>query len=339
MGVIKKRNLCPRAVLRNQGDFMAEELKRQGPNWEKEVIEKLAFSALREQTRARRWGLFFKALTFVYFLWLLVLISPVQMKNSATFSEKHTAVVKISGTIMEDEAAKAESVIKGLRKAFDNEKTVGIILKINSPGGSPVQAGYIYDEIRRLRNKYPNKKVYAVAGDMCASAAYYIASAADEIYADKASIVGSIGVLMNGFGFSGAMSKLGVDRRLITAGDKKGLLDPFSPVKAEDLKLVHVMLDTVHQQFINSVKQGRGKRLKEDPDIFSGLFWTGEQALKLGLVDGLGSPESVARDVIGVETLKDYTVEENWTERLAKRMGASIGSAFSSTAGLVPKLF
>lgn len=297
---------------------------KQNPEWEKNIIEKLAFHALHEQKRARRWGIFFKVLTFLYLFLILIVLSPSQLKHPPELSRGHTALIEISGVIAEDESVDAKTVIQGLRAAFEHDKTKGIILKINSPGGSPVQAGYIYDEMLRLRKKYSKTKVYAVAGDLCTSAAYYIASAADEIYADQASLVGSIGVLMDGFGFPTAMSKLGIERRLFTAGNKKGFLDPFSTLKTEDQQLIQVMLDTVHQQFIRNVKQGRGKRLKENPDIFSGLFWTGEQALKLGLIDGLGSPDYVAREIIREESFRDFTVEENWIDRVSRRVGASL---------------
>lgn len=309
---------------------MTEESKQE-QGWEKIALEKLAFHALNEQKRARRWGILFKVLTFLYLAWVLILFSPSDLKRGPDLSASHTAVVKISDIIMDDKAASAETVIKGLQAAFEDKKTKGILLTINSPGGSPVQAGYIYDEIYRLRKKYPNTKIYAIAGDLCTSAAYYIASAADQIYADKASLIGSIGVLMNGFGFTGAMSKLGIERRLFTAGEKKGLLDPFSPLKQDDIKFIHTLLETVHKQFITSVKKGRGSRLKEDPDLFSGLFWTGEQALALGLIDGLGSPESVARDVIKEETVRDFTVEESFADRFAKKFGSFVGHSITNT--------
>lgn len=308
------------------------------PEWERSVIEKLAFKALDEQKRTRRWGIFFKFLTFAYLVWILMMFSPDRFKHTPELSLKHTAVVNIEGMIADKEEASADEIIKGLQAAFEDKGTKGIILKINSPGGSPVQAGMVYDEISRLRKKHPAIKVYAVAGDLCASAAYYIASAADFIYADKASLVGSIGVLMDGFGFVGTMAKLGVERRLLTTGDNKGLLDPFSPQKPEDVKLVKGMMDTVFQQFMTSVKKGRGARLKNDPEIFSGLFWTGEQALPLGVIDGFGSPEFVAREVIGHEKLVDYTVEENWINRVAKKMGAAMGRSLGTSLGLGGKL-
>jgi len=283
--------------------------------WQRDVVNRLAFAALNEQRRARRWSIFFKAILLAYlFLIFFAFYLPQQGGKPITVG-KHTALVDVKGVIAADADASADNIVSGLRAAFEDENTVGVILRINSPGGSPVQAGYVYDEIKRLRKKYPDTKLYAVVSDMCASGGYYIAAAADEIYADKASIVGSIGVLMNGFGFVDGMKKLGVERRLYTAGEHKGMLDPFSPVKPDEVAHVKHMLDTIHQQFIQAVKDGRGERLKDDPKIFSGLFWTGEEGVKLGLVDGLGSAGYVAREIIKQEKIVDYTPKPDYLER------------------------
>ncbi|MGD8560825.1 MAG: S49 family peptidase, partial [Gammaproteobacteria bacterium] len=263
-----------------------QQLDLSGDDWERDILNRLAFASLNEQRRARRWGVFFKALAFIY-VGAVLFYLPSDLGQKGLAGGKHTAVIEIKGAIADDTEASADNIVSGLRDAFKNKNTAGIILRINSPGGSPVQAGYVYDEIKRLRKKYPDTKLYAVVTDMCASGGYYIAVAADEIYANKASIVGSIGVLMNGFGFVETMEKLGVERRLVTAGEHKGALDPFSPIKKDELKHVQSLLNDVHQQFIDVVKEGRGDRLVDSPDIFSGLFWNGEQGLKLGLVDGL----------------------------------------------------
>jgi len=303
--------------------------------WERKLVQKLAFSALNEQRRARRWGIFFKFLMFAYLLTLLVLWFPDPLGQSGLKpAGEHTAVIDIKGVIADDAEASADNVISGLRDAFDDAGTKGVVLRINSPGGSPVQAGYINDEIRRLRKKHPKIPLYAVVTDMCASGGYYIAAAADKIYVDKASIVGSIGVLMNGFGFADAMAKLGIERRLMTAGEHKGIMDPFSPVSEFDKSHIAKLLKTIHQQFIDTVKQGRGDRLKQDDLIFSGLFWTGEESIKLGLADALGSSSYVAREVIKAEELVDYTYEEDVFERLAKRIGAGAASSMAAILGI-----
>jgi protease-4 len=304
-------------------------------HWDRDILNRLAFATLNEQRRARRWGVFFKALAFIYVGALLFYI-PSDLGQKGIAGGKHTAIIEINGTIAADSEASADNIVGGLRDAFKNKNTVAVIMRINSPGGSPVQAGYVNDEIKRLRAKYPDTKIYAVISDMCASGGYYIAAAADEIYADKASIVGSIGVLMNGFGFVDTMKKLGVERRLITAGKHKGTLDPFSPIKPEELKHVRSLLDGVHQQFINVVKEGRGDRLKETPDLFSGYFWNGEEGIKLGLVDGLGSSSYVAREVIGVENLVDFTVRAGYFDRFAERFGAGFAKMMAVTLGLTP---
>ncbi len=302
-------------------------------NWQRDVVNRLAFAALNEQRRARRWNIFFKSILLAYlFLIFFALYLPQQGGKPITVG-KHTALVDVKGVIAADADASADNIVTGLRAAFEDENTVGVILRINSPGGSPVQAGYVYDEIKRLRKKYPDTKLYAVVSDMCASGGYYIAAAADEIYADKASIVGSIGVLMNGFGFVDSMKKLGVERRLYTAGEHKGMLDPFSPVKPDEVAHVKHMLDTIHQQFIKAVKDGRGDRLKDDPQIFSGLFWTGEEGVKLGLVDGLGSAGYVAREIIKQEKIVDYTPKPDYLERFAERFGMAMADTLARITG------
>ena len=294
------------------------------PGWERATLEKLAFSALQEQRSARRWKIFFR-------LAWLVLIAAVaftalrQASPSASKSTPHTAVVDIKGEIASGAEASAEFVVAAMRSALEDEGSQALVLLINSPGGSPVQAGIINDEIVRLKAKH-NKPIYAVVEETCASAAYYIAAAADDIYVDKASIVGSIGVLMDGFGFTGTMGKLGVERRLLTAGENKGFLDPFSPQTEKQRAYAQTMLDQIHQQFIAVVKAGRGDRLKTTPDTFSGLFWTGQQAVEMGLADKLGNLDYVAREVVKAEDIIDYTQKENLAERLAKRFGAAVGA-------------
>ncbi len=299
----------------------------QNNNWERGVLEKLATSALHEQRRARHWGIFFKMLTFGYlFLILFVFIGWFDSGEAALSTGKHTALVDMQGVIASDSQASADNLIPSLQDAFDDKNTQGVILRINSPGGSPVQAGQINDEIRRLRAKYPDIPLYAVVEDICASGGYYVAVAADRIFVDKASLIGSIGVLMDGFGFTGTMEKLGVERRLITAGENKGFLDPFSAADPAQHEYAKQMLAEIHQQFIDVVRQGRGKRLKETPDIFSGLVWNGQRSLELGLADGYGSIESVARDIIKVEKIVDFTLQESLADRLAKRFGAGVAS-------------
>jgi protease-4 len=244
-----------------------------------------------------------------------------------SISGKHTALVDLRGVISPDTIGSAENINAGLQHAFKDKKTQGVILRINSPGGSPVQSGYINDEIRRLRAEYPDIPLYAVVEDICASGGYYIASAADKIFVDKASMVGSIGVLMNGFGFTGVMEKLGIERRLLTAGENKAFLDPFSPTNIEQEKYARKMLGEIHRQFIEVVRQGRGQRLKEDPEIFSGIMWTGEKSVELGLADAMGSADYVAREVIKAEHIVDYTTREGFAERFAKRLGGVTAEA------------
>jgi protease IV len=291
--------------------------------WERQAIEKLALSSLQEQKRARNWGIFFKTLTFVY-LFLLLFIAMEWIGPSGSSMEPHTALIDINGEIGVGAEVNADDTISSLRAAFDDKHTRGVILRINSPGGSPVQAGIINDEIHRQRKLHPKVPVYAVVEDICASGGYYIAVAADKIYVDKASIVGSIGVLMDGFGFTGVMQKLGVERRLMTAGENKAMLDPFSPVNPKHQQYAQTMLNEIHQQFITVVREGRGKRLKETPEIFSGLFWSGEQSVALGLADAIGNSDYVAREVIKEENIVDFTTHEGFADRFAKKFGASM---------------
>ncbi len=299
-------------------------------HWEREILEKLVLANLHEQRAKRRWNIFFRLCFLLLFVLLVFRMYDV---DSVEFEEngRHTALVSIDGVIETDGAGAASVVIPALNRAFADDNAAGIILRINSPGGSPVQAGIISDEIVRLKKLHPKTKLYVVVDEMCASAAYYIAAGADKIYVDKASIVGSIGVLMDGFGFTGLMEKLGVERRLLTAGEHKGIFDPFSPLNAKDKGIAQDMLNEIHQQFIQTVRQGRGKRLKETPDMFSGLFWSGSKAVELGLADGLGSVEGVARDVFKAEDMIDYTQHEDFSDRVLKRFGAALGTGVSKS--------
>ena len=299
-------------------------------HWERKVIEKLALDMVIEKRRARRWGIFFKLVGFG-FVALIVAIqlelwTPAAYKVATT---RHTAVVDVKGVIEAEGEASAEAINSALRAAFEDKKTVGVVLRINSPGGSPVQAGIIHDEVLRLRAKYPQTPLHAVVEEVCASGSYYVAVAADRIYVDKASMVGSIGVRMDGFGFVGAMEKVGVERRLLTAGANKGFLDSFSPLSEEHRAFAQRMLEEIHQQFIDVVRKGREGRLKESPDTFSGLVWTGAKAVEFGLADAQGSVDSVARDVIKAEEIVDYSPRKNLAERFAKRLGASAGDAIA----------
>ncbi|MCZ2104065.1 MAG: S49 family peptidase [Comamonadaceae bacterium] len=306
------------------------------PGWERAVLEKLVLATVAEQRAARRWRIFWRLLG-------LALIGAVLWGmyardfTSAAKSSPHTAVIDIKGEIAADTQASADAVVSAMRSAFEDPGAQAVVLLINSPGGSPVQAGIINDEIVRLKGKY-DKPLYAVVEESCASAAYYIASAADEIYVDKASIVGSIGVLMDGFGFVGTMDKLGVERRLLTAGENKGFLDPFSPMAPEQRAYALQMLEQIHQQFITVVKQGRGQRLKITPETFSGLFWSGQQAVAMGLADGLGSLDYVAREVVKAEEVVDYTQRDNVAERLARRLGAAMGASAIQALRALPVL-
>ncbi len=301
-------------------------------NWERQVLERLALSTLQEQRRSRYWGIFFKSLTFLYLFLLLFIAAGWFDAREMASPGKHTALVQVNGVIANDSPASAEQITAGLQAAFKDHNTQGVVLRINSPGGSPVQAGQVNDEIRRLRAQYPNIPLYAVVEDVCASGGYYIAVAADQIFVNRASLVGSIGVLMDGFGFSRVLDKLGVERRLLTAGDNKGFLDPFSPLDPKQRAHAQQMLSDIHAQFIDVVKRGRGDRLKPDPQIFSGLVWTGERSIELGLADALGSVEQVAREVIKAETIVDYTPRENIAERVVRRFGAASAEALWGAA-------
>ena len=300
-------------------------------SWERKIVTQLAESSLKEQRRSRRWGIFFKLLTFIYIGVILFLFAEASLTD-VHLSEKHTALIELNGVIADDKEASADSVVTALRDAFDNKNAAGVILRINSPGGSPVQSGYIYDEILRLRKENPDTPLYAVVTDICASGGYYIAAAAaDKIYADKASIVGSIGVRMDNFGFVDAINKLGVERRTLTAGENKALLDPFLPVDEKTTAHMQVMLTEIHQQFIDAVKKGRGDRLVASTEgLFSGLIWTGEAAVNIGLVDELAGSSHVAREVIGEEKIVNYTVQEDILERFAKRMGTTVAQVIST---------
>jgi protease-4 len=305
----------------------------QGEHWERGVIERLARATLDEQRRARRWGIFFKSLTFLYLFFILFAAMDWMRGREAQLPGDHTALVELSGVISADSRASADNINQGLQDAFENKGTRGVILRINSPGGSPVQAGVINDEIVRLRARHPEVPLYVVVEDICASGGYYVAVAADRIYVDKASVVGSIGVLMDGFGFTGTMEKLGVERRLLTAGENQGFLDPFSPVDAKQRDYAKKLLAEIHEQFIDTVRKGRGKRLKDNPEVFSGLVWTGQRSIDMGLADAVGSVDYVAREVIKAENIVDFTPHENIAERFAKRFGAAMAEALLRTTG------
>ncbi|MQR01710.1 S49 family peptidase [Glaciimonas soli] len=297
--------------------------KKEG--WERELLEKLAAGSLKEQRARRRWGVFFKLATLgliVFGFWYAI----HYQSTDTTVVGRHTAVVNLNGTIDADGNGSASVLIPALDSAFAAKDSVGVILHVNSPGGSPVQAGMINDEIVRLRKQYPKKPLYVVADEMCASGCYYIAVAADKIFVNKASIIGSIGVLMDGFGFTGLMDKVGIERRLLTAGENKGMLDPFSPVNPAQKAYAQEMLSDIHQQFIDVVRKGRGTRLKETPETFSGLFWIGTKAIDMGLVDGLGTVDSVARDELKAEDQVDYTKNEGLPERVLKKFGVAVGA-------------
>ena len=298
------------------------------PQWERQLLEKIAFASLKEQKARRHWGIFFKLATLAYLIAVLVLVvdwgDPEKLVDG-----KHTALINVHGTIEATGDASAEKINGALQSAFGDKGTAGVIMRINSPGGSPVQSGIVHDEIRRLRSKHPDIPLYVVVEDLCASGGYYVASAADKIFVDKASIVGSIGVLMDGFGFTGAMDKFGVERRLLTAGANKGFLDPFSPQDEKQKAHAQILLGEIHRQFIEVVRKGRGTRLKETPEMFSGLMWTGSQSIAMGLADDLGTVDSVARDLIKADTILDYSVKENIAERFAKRLGAEMGQSMA----------
>lgn len=299
--------------------------------WEREVIEKLALAAVTEQTRARRWGVFFKSLMFVYLIAVFgVAMYPKLSKDIGGDSKNHTAVIDVVGMIAEGKQANADSIIGSLRDAVKDKHTKGIILHANSPGGSPVQSSYIYEEIRKIKKEHPSLPIYAVVSDICASGCYFVVSASDKIFVNPSSLVGSIGVLMDGFGFVDVMQKLGVERRLFTAGTHKAMLDPFSPSKEEETKYIQGLLNQVHQQFISAVKAGRGDRLKENPDMFSGLVWTGEEGVKQGIVDGVGNQDYVAKELIGAGKLVDFSRQEHFLDKIAGKLGASFGQAIGS---------
>lgn len=296
-----------------------DEPKVKNEDWEKDLLENIVLASLREQRRARNWGIFFKLLFFIYIFALLFAALGWIDNGKIRMADKHTALIDLRGIISADSASSADKINASLQSAFKDKNTQGVILRINSPGGSPVQAGYIYDEIRRLRAKYPEIPLYAVIGDICASGGYYVAAAADKIFVDKASLVGSIGVLMDGFGFAGTLEKLGVERRLLTAGENKGFLDPFTPMDPVQKNHATTMLKEIHEQFIHIVRQGRGDRLKDAPDIFSGIVWTGQKSIDLGLADELGSAEYVAREIINAETLVDFSPQEGFSDLFTKR--------------------
>src|SRR5258706_6031830 len=305
------------------------------PEWERAILEKVALKSLEEQRRTRQWKALFRLLWFGFaFLIFAAGIGWIgrpdrDIDSGGLGGGKHTALVELEGVIGPDSKASSERMIKALNRAFKNPNTQGVIVRINSPGGSPVQAGYINDEMRRLRAKHPSIPLYAVVEDLCASGGYYVAVAADKIYVDKASLVGSIGAIIGGFGFVGTMEKLGIERRAYTSGANKDFLDPFAPEKPEHRDHAKKMLEKIHQQFIKTVKQGRGSRLKEAPQLFSGLVWTGEKSVELGLADALGSAEYVTREVLKAERLVDFTPEENVFELVSKRIGTSFGEGFA----------
>ena len=298
--------------------------------WERKVLEKLALEAVAEQRRGRRWGIFFKLLGFGYLAVILGLVVDWGQTERLAEGAKFTALVNLTGVIKAKGDANAEHVISALQAAFEDKHTAGVILRINSPGGSPVQSGIINDEMQRLRAAHPAIPLHVVVEDVCASGGYYVAAAADKIFVDKASIVGSIGVLMDGFGFTGTMDKLGVERRLLTAGESKGFLDPFSPQNESHKDHAKQMLGEIHQQFIDVVRKGRGKRLKENPEMFSGLMWSGAKSIELGLADGYGTVESVARDVFKASDVRDFSVKQNFAEKFARQFGADMADSMAN---------
>ncbi len=300
------------------------------PNRDWRLLEDLLRDTFNEQKRSRRWGVVFKSLTFVYLFVLMIMFFVGARGGVAVpYAKPHVAVVRLDGVISADERASAGKVGEALRSAFKNDHAKAVIVAINSPGGSPVQSGYIYDEMRRLKSVHPDKKLYAVIADIGASGGYYVASAADEIYADKASLVGSIGVTASGFGFVETLDKLGVERRHFTAGAHKAFLDPFSPINEEEKQFWQQVLQDIHQQFIAAVTTGRGDRLQITEEIASGLIWNGEQALELGLIDGLGGVRHVAREIVGEEELRDYTVRDSPLRMLLQDFGVSVGKGIS----------
>jgi protease-4 len=317
--------------MENQHDNLIKTEASRESGWERDVIEKLALASITEQTRARRWSVFFKSVMLLYLIALLgVAMYPRIKHDMGGDSRGHTAVIDVVGIIAEDKDANASSIIESLRDAVKDRNTKGIILHSNSPGGSPVQSAYVYEEIRKIKKEHPDLPVYAVVSDICASGCYYIASASDKIFVNQSSLIGSIGVLMDGFGFVDIMQKLGVERRLLTAGAHKAMLDPFSPPKADETEYMQGLLDQVHQQFISAVKAGRGERLKDSPELFSGLVWTGEAGVKLGVADGFGNDDNVAKDIIGAEKLVDFTQQGPFLDKIAGKLGAYFGQAIGS---------
>jgi protease-4 len=300
-------------------------------NWERQALEHLLLESLKETRKARRWKAVFRILTLIIFVGAVLAVFDFHLPGRGIGIEKHTALVTLEGEISSSSMANALDINSSLTSAFENEHSAGVVLRINSPGGSPVQAGMMNDEIHRLRKLYPSKPFYVVVEDICASGGYYVAVAGDQILVDKASLVGSIGVIMEGFGFTGLMDKLGVTRRMITAGSNKGMMDPFSKENPQQVEMIKTMIAEIHQQFIAVVKAGRGDRLKETPEMFSGRVWNGEQAIKIGLVDGYGTVDTVARDIFKAPDILDYTMKENFAERVAKRFGAELGAAASKT--------
>jgi len=305
--------------------------------WEQEVLEKTLMANVVEHRRSRRWSIFFKLIILGYVVFLT--FAWVQGKSKPVLNE-HVALIDIIGTIGQGQEVDADQVATSLHRAFNEPKAKAIILRINSPGGTPVQSAYIYDELKRQRALHPDKKVYAVAVDICASGAYYVAVGADQIYANKSSIIGSIGVLMPGFGFVETIKKIGVEQRSMSAGKNKLFMDPFSPLKPEQVQFTQALLDDVHSHFVNAVKEGRGERLKPNDEVFTGLFWTGDKALQMGLIDGIGSSGFVAREVIGPNKIEivDYTTSHSLLDRLANRIGSSMGKQITSEMGLTPSL-
>jgi protease-4 len=320
--------------MENQQDSQIKAGTNHEAGWEREVLEKVALAAVTEQTRARRWSVFFRSLVFLYLCVVLAMFMYPNVRENmvADGSKGHAAVIDVVGMIAEDKDANADSIIKSLKNAVKDKNTKGIILHANSPGGSPVQSSYVYDEIRKIKKERPDLPVYTVVSDICASGCYYIASASDKIFVNQASLIGSIGVLMDGFGFVNVMEKLGVERRLLTAGTHKAMLDPFSPPKEDETRYMQGLLDQVHQQFIGAVKAGRGDRLKDAPELFSGLVWTGEEGVKLGVADAFGNDDYVAKEIIGVENKVDFTQQEQLLDRIAGKLGASFGQAIGSMA-------
>jgi protease IV len=311
-----------------------DETTNKKTGWEREILERLAFASLQEQRAKRRWGIFFRFLGFGYLAILLIAFADLGSGGVHT-SERHTALIDLNGVIEAGGDASAESLLASLRDAFEERNAAGVVLRVNSPGGSPVQSSIVHDEIKRLRAKHPEKTLHVVVEDVCASGGYFVAAAADKIFVNRASVVGSIGVLMDGFGFTGSMDKLGVERRLLTAGDNKGFLDPFSPQDDRQRKHAQTLLNDIHQQFIQVVRAGRGARLKEFPEMFSGLMWTGRQSVALGLADGFGTVDSVARDLFQAEKVIDYTMRRSLTDRIAKRFGSAMGdSLMAAVRGL-----